>query len=93
MWEFVLKFSLPPGRLSQIMEDDEGFHIIRVIEREDATRVEFVKAQVEIKEKIRKEKIRAQVEEFVAELKQRTTVWSVFDNAVSTDPRAQAGTP
>lgn len=34
-------FSLPPGRLSQILEDEKGFHIIRVTERRDAKRIGF----------------------------------------------------
>ena len=28
-------FSLPVGKLSRILEDEKGFHIVRVIERED----------------------------------------------------------
>lgn len=34
-------FTLPVGRLSNIIEDDTGFHIIRVIERRDAHRIAF----------------------------------------------------
>ena len=72
-------FSLPVGRLSQIIEDEHGFHIIRVLERRDASRVPFTEAQVEIKEKIRKERTAAQMQAYLADLRQDTRVWTIFD--------------
>ena len=50
-------FTLPVGQLSERLEDEREFHIVRVIERRDASRVPFDEAQVEIKETLRKEKI------------------------------------
>ena len=46
-------FSLPVGVLSQRIEEEQGFHIVRVIEREEAGRVPFLEAQVDIGKKIR----------------------------------------
>ena len=74
-------FTLPLGRLSQILRDEEGFHIIRVVRREEAGRVPFREAQVEIKESLRKEKVMAQIQELANRLKQETHVWSIFDDA------------
>ena len=38
-------FELPADKLSQIIEDDRGFHIVRVIERDDTTCMPFTEAQ------------------------------------------------
>jgi len=80
-------FSLPVGLLSQIIEDDRGFHILRVTERVDAHRVEFIAAQAEIKEKLKKQKVQKQIEEAVVKLKAKTTVWTIYDNEVAALPR------
>jgi hypothetical protein len=64
-------FSQPVGKLSERLEDQRGFHIVRVIEREDAGQVPFVDAQVDIKESIRKQKIRKQITDYVNETAQR----------------------
>ena len=61
-------FTLPVGRLSERLEDSEGFHIVRVIERTEAGRVPFEQAQVDIKETLRKEHIKSQVTAYVAKL-------------------------
>jgi hypothetical protein len=73
-------FTLPTGKLSPIIEDNRGFHIVRVLERTEDSRVDFVQAQEQIKEKLRKEKIQAQVMAYVENLKAKTRVWTVFDD-------------
>ncbi|MEM7457509.1 MAG: peptidyl-prolyl cis-trans isomerase [Planctomycetota bacterium] len=45
-------FTLPVGELSDIIETRDGYHIVRVIEREDAGRTPFLEAQVEIRQQI-----------------------------------------
>ncbi len=49
-------FSLPVGQLSDVIKSDQGLHIVRVIEREDAGKVDFREAQIEIREKLETEK-------------------------------------
>ncbi len=73
-------FSLPLGRLSERIEDAEGFHIVRVIERTEPTRTPFEQAQVDIKEILRKEHVKEQVNAYVAKLKQEIPVWNSFDD-------------
>jgi parvulin-like peptidyl-prolyl isomerase len=73
-------FSLPTKRLSPILEDANGFHIIRILDRTDDSRVDFVKAQEEIKEKIRQQKIKDQIQGQIAKLKKKTKVWTAFDS-------------
>lgn len=72
-------FSLPPNQLSRIIEDERGFHIIRVLERREAGQVPFTEAQVEIKETLRQERVRESIREYVDKLKKSIRVWNVFE--------------
>jgi len=86
-------FTLPEEKLSERMEDDRGFHIVRVIEREEAGKVPFVDAQVEIKEALRKNKIRQQIEEYVAKLRNEITVRTIFDEQDNSPESQTAAKP
>jgi parvulin-like peptidyl-prolyl isomerase len=81
-------FSLPLNRMSEIIEDEEGFHIVRVIEREPAGLVPFVEAQVKIKEKIQKQRFEEQKTAYLDRLRKQTTIWTAFDD-VPTDVSAR----
>jgi parvulin-like peptidyl-prolyl isomerase len=72
-------FALPLNQLSPILEDEEGFHIVRVLERSEAGRTSFETAQSEIKEKLKKEDVEKQTAAYLADLRQRTPVWTIFD--------------
>ena len=73
-------FALPVGSLSPILEDEDSFHIIRVIEREDASRTPFLEAQVEIEPKIRKQRTQEQLRAYVLRLKEQIPVWTIYDD-------------
>lgn len=73
-------FNLPVGRLSDRLEDAQGFHIVRVIERVEAGRVPFEQAQIDIKETLRKEHVKEQVNAYVAKLKQEIPVWNTLED-------------
>ena len=79
-------FSLPVGRLSPILEDDQGFHIVRVIERRDVEMKPFAEAQVGIRKKILADRNADAKAAFLAKLRSQTAVQTVFDN----DPSATA---
>jgi parvulin-like peptidyl-prolyl isomerase len=72
-------FSLPVGRMSQIIETDRGFHIVRVVERVDAGRTSFPEAQSEIRKKLKNERFKKQMQEYLAKLREQTAVRTVFD--------------
>ena len=72
-------FTLPIYKLSQILEDERGFHIVRVLEREEASRIEFVDAQDEIREKLQEEDRKRQVRDYIKKLHDVTYVWTIFD--------------
>lgn len=72
-------FSLPVGKMSPILTDQTGFHIIRVVERTDAGRTSFPQAQKEIRDELQAKKRSEQVRDYVAELKRKTRVTTVFE--------------
>ncbi len=75
-------FSLRVGDFSQILESKDGFHIIRVVERQELSRTSFLDAQKEVKQKIQKERFDKRYADFVEELRRKYSVWTVFDNAL-----------
>lgn len=74
-------FKLPVGDLSDILRDDEGFHIVRVIEREDGGYQPFSdpKTQEVIKKRMEDEQTTAIRLEHLAKLKREIAVWNIFD--------------
>ena len=81
-------FSLPIGKLSTIIEDRIGYHIVRVSERVDAHRTPFRDAQVEIQIQIHNERRQARLDEYLAGLRDKIYVWTIFDELPS-DASAQ----
>jgi hypothetical protein len=88
-------FSLPVGQLSAIIEDGELLHIVRVVERTEAGRTPFLEAQVGIKETLIVERRTAATDEYLAKIRSRTPVWTVFDDRGGsiTAPQFTAGRP
>jgi len=88
-------FSLPIGELSAIIEDGEALHIVRVIERKDAGRTPFLDAQVGIREQLVMDKRRQASDDYLAKLRARTPVWTVFDDPTgsASQPTFTAGRP
>lgn len=73
-------FTLPLNKLSQIIEDDSGYHIVRVLDREDAGKRSFREAQLEIKEKIQQRKREAQMKEFLEKVRSESTITTIYDD-------------
>ncbi len=73
-------FTLPIGQLSPIIEGPTGWHIVRVIEREEASVTPYEEAQVEIREKLVRERMEKEFREYMAKLEAQTPVWTIFDN-------------
>lgn len=82
-------FTLPVGQLSQIVEDDTSFRIVRVIERTEAGATPFIEAQPDIRKKIQVERRGQAVQKYLTELREKTLVWTVFDD----DPPAAETSP
>ena len=72
-------FSQELNKLGGVLEDERGFHIVRVLERSEAKQTPFEDAQKEIKDKIQKERREAKIKEVLESLKKGTTVWTIYD--------------
>ena len=72
-------FSLPIGELSESIETADGFHIVRVIERSEASHEPFLEAQVEIKERMLEEKRTAAFKKHIEKLRDQIPV-EYFNN-------------
>ena len=66
--------------MSQILEDNDGYHIVRVIERHDAGMMPFRDAQVEIKKKLKEERSKKTTDEYLEKLRNKTQIWTIFDD-------------
>ena len=77
-------FTLPVGQLSAILDDGQTLHIVRVTERAEAGRTPFIEAQVGIKQTLQEERRKREVDDYLAKLKDRTPVWTIFDDQAPT---------
>src|SRR5262249_36529565 len=73
-------FGLPVGRLSRIIEDEEGLHIIRVVEREDQQVTPFGEVQAEIKKKLQDGDLNQHMNAYIAKLRERMPVEKTFED-------------
>jgi PPIC-type PPIASE domain len=71
-------FQLPVNRLSRIIEDEAGYHIIEVTERQDARTVSFAEAQIEIRKTLQEKRQTELRKEFVEKVRKETPVWSLW---------------
>jgi PPIC-type peptidyl-prolyl cis-trans isomerase-like protein len=75
-------FTLETGKLSLIIEDEQGFHIIRVKNRTEAGQISFQEAQPKIREAIEAERRLAEQQKYLTELRARTQIWTIYDPPV-----------
>jgi len=71
-------FSLPLRRLSQVIESENGFHIIEVLEREPGYKKSFDVAQAEIRKKMSEEKRSKLLDDFHTKIMARTSIWTIW---------------
>ena len=76
-------FSLEVGQLSNIIEFDQAFYIIRVLERKEAGRTPFTEAQAKIRRQLENERKQGLIEEELVRLRKESRVWTIFDGDLS----------
>lgn len=69
-------FAIPIKALSQVIEDSEGFHVVEVLERQDAYQMNFPQAQGEIKEAILKTKKTLLENDYKKKIQDLTPIWT-----------------
>ena len=77
--EAVFAPSLPPGALSPILEDLDGFHIVRVIERQPVNRTPFADVQNDIKKRLHDGDKDRQRVAYINKLREQMPVMTIFD--------------
>ncbi len=83
-------FSQTVGQMSpQIIEDDNCFYIIRVVERQDEGKVPFEQAQVEIRGRLKTIAEDNEKEKAYKKMQQNVRVWTVFEGEVSTAQKTE----
>jgi PPIC-type PPIASE domain len=75
-------FGLPVGQLSEILMSEEGYHIVRVVERQEFTRKNFLDVQKQIKEGVKNDRLEKRYKEFLQKLRDRYPIWTIFDNSM-----------
>jgi hypothetical protein len=76
-------FSIPVGAMSQILDSDSGFNIVHVLERKDAGRKPFTEVQVEIRDKLKDERLHVAQEKYLAQLRDEARIETIYTGHIS----------
>jgi parvulin-like peptidyl-prolyl isomerase len=75
-------FSLPIGRMSEVIQDELGLHILRVLDRKPAGITPLSEVQDQIRTKIREEKVANSQQEALEGIRDKVAVWSIYPQDV-----------
>jgi hypothetical protein len=81
--------NLQLGQMSDRLESDQGFHIVRVLERTPAGRKSFVDVQSEIRKSLEAEQKEAAIAGELARIRKSARVWTTWDGELAGDRLAQ----
>ncbi|MCG8651316.1 MAG: peptidyl-prolyl cis-trans isomerase [Pirellulales bacterium] len=75
-------FSIELNAMSDIIEDEQGFHIIRVLDRQPAGHEPLSDVQEKIRKKIKAEKVSKARRELMEDVQKRVPIWTLFPKDV-----------
>jgi hypothetical protein len=81
----ALFVTLQVGQMSQIIDSGPMFHIVRVLERKEAGRKAYTDVQIDIREKLKDQRMQAEVEKYLARLRSEARIWTVFTGHISAE--------
>lgn len=81
-------FTIPADQLSLILKDETGFHIVRILERTESSRVRFRDAQEQIKKELQEEQRQQEWESYLTRLQKEIPIWTVFDKTTRSAQKA-----
>jgi parvulin-like peptidyl-prolyl isomerase len=67
-------FNLPMGQVSEVIESDIGFHIIKVVDKKGAGLKPIATVREEIKMKIEDEKLEKKYEEWITSIRKKSFI-------------------
>jgi hypothetical protein len=82
--------TLALGQMSDGIESELGFHIVRVLERKEAGRTPFTEAQQQIAKTLEAEQKAELVAAEIAKVRENARVWTLFDGELSHARLAEA---
>ena len=71
-------FTIPLNKMSEIIEDERGYHVVRVMDRQPAGLIPLAEVRDEIRAAIRKEKVARSQEEAMKSMHEKIPVWSLY---------------
>ncbi|WP_231742057.1 peptidylprolyl isomerase [Stieleria varia] len=71
-------FSIPLNEMSEVIRDDDGLHIVRVLERKPAGVTPLGDVQDKIRETLKKQKIAKAEQKMIREMEKRVPIWTRF---------------
>jgi len=69
-------FENPVRGLSQVIETSDGYHIVEVLEREQAYTQTFAQSQAEIRKLLTQQKVSKQRSDFIKKVRAETPIWT-----------------
>jgi hypothetical protein len=81
--------ALPVGQMSAGIESEQGFHIVRVLDRKAAGCTPFTEAQTKIRETLEMKAKSKLFQQELAKIRKTARVWTIFDGDINGDRLAE----
>lgn len=80
-------FNMPIGEVSPVIESENSFQVVVVVDRREEGYKPLEEVQAEITKIIKAKAHRKMIDDIIEELHEDAVVWTIFDNEVKEDPK------